>query len=148
MKRSGLQSWRRVIDAQVRERRLALARAQRQLARCAAVEETLLAERTRRDAAERERRAQGQLPGFAEERMNALLEQAIARAAANRAAARAADERALAALREVRQRQGGIDRLLERRARRDRQDAARAEQSEIDEIAGRRRAGPPAETRR
>jgi flagellar biosynthesis chaperone FliJ len=138
VRKGGLLSWQRLVDADVREKKLALARARQLASRCEQVEAALLAERARRDEEERARRGAGELPGFAGERMNALLERAIEKAGEKLAAARRGEARALDALRESWKRATALERLLERRAERERQDGLRAEQKELDEIASRR----------
>ncbi|MBL8840750.1 MAG: hypothetical protein JNL90_04380 [Planctomycetes bacterium] len=148
MKKSGLHSWRKLVDAQVREKKLALARARQLAGRCAEIEEALLAERARRDDEERRRREAGELPDFARERMTALLERALERAREKLAAARTGEERALAGLRESFTRATAVERLIDRRDARDEADRMRAEQKEIDEVATRRAAASLTETRR
>ena len=132
-----LLSWRRLIDADVRERKLALARARQAVTRGEQIEALLLAERDRRDQSERERRAGGELPTFAQERMTALLERAIERAEEKVAAAKVAEGGAVARLREAWTRLTALDRLLARRREQARIETLRHEQKELDEIAGR-----------
>ncbi len=148
MKKSGLASWHKLVDAQVRERKLALARARQLAARCADIEAVLLGERARRDEEERRLRAAGELPDFARERMNVLLEQTLERARDKLAAARVGEERALAGLREAWQRATAVERLLDRRRERDATQRLQTEQKEIDEVATRRAAASLTETRR
>ena len=131
----GLLSWRRVIESQVRERKLALARVRQAVARAEQMESLLRDERDRRDVAERERRARGELPTFAQERMNALLERAIERAGEKVSAARAAESAAVDSLREAWQSATAVDRLVARRDARAEIETRRIEQKELDEIA-------------
>jgi flagellar biosynthesis chaperone FliJ len=140
----GIERWRRVVEAEVRERKLALATGRQALARAEQFEALLLAERERRDQAERERRVRGELQSFADERMNALLERAIERAAEKVAAAKAGEAAAVERLRESWQRATGLDRLLARRRARAELERRRAEQTETDESASRARAQQPA----
>ncbi len=135
---AGLLGWQRLVDAEARERRIDLARARQAVARAEQIVELLLAERERRDAVEREQRGRGEIPSFAHERMNALLERAIERAREKAAAARSAEAAALERLREARQRAAALDRLLARRSARAAVEARRTEQKELDEVAGRR----------
>jgi|RhiMethySRZTD1v2_1073278.scaffolds.fasta_scaffold410013_2 flagellar biosynthesis chaperone FliJ len=137
-------SWRRVIEAQVRERKLTLARLRQAVSRAEQLESLLKDERERRDAAERERRGRGELPTFAQERMNALLERAIERAAEKVAAAKAAESSAVDSLREAWQSATAIDRLLARREERAQLEVRRIEQKELDEIASHGRLRDPA----
>ena len=138
MRKGGLLSWQRLVDSDVRDKKLALARARQLVARCETVESLLLAERARRDDEERARRGAGELPDFARERTDALLEKGIEKAGEKLAAARKGEARALDALREARKRAAAIERLLDRRAERERGELQRAEQKELDEIASRR----------
>jgi flagellar biosynthesis chaperone FliJ len=134
----GIESWRRLAASELRERKLALARARQLVLRAEQIEQLLLAERGRRDASERERRGRGELPDFARERMNALLERAIERAAEKSAAARRVEGDHVERLRESRQRAAALDRLVARRAAREAIETRRAEQKELDEAAARR----------
>ncbi len=134
----GLLAWRGLIEAQTKERQRALARARQLAARCEQIEALLLGERERRDGAECTRRGRGELPDFASERLDALLERAIEGAHTKLATAHDADERAHAKLRESWQQTTALDRLLERRAARARDETQRAAQEELDEIAQRR----------
>jgi flagellar biosynthesis chaperone FliJ len=131
-------SWRRLVEAEVRDHKLAVARARQAVTRAEQIETLLRGERARRDDAERERRGRGEMPTFAQERMNALLERALERAAAKVAAAHADEARAVEKLRDAWQRVTVLDRLLARRAERERLHERREEQKEHDEIAGRR----------
>jgi flagellar biosynthesis chaperone FliJ len=137
VRKGGLLSWQHLVDAELREKKLALARARQLVSRCETVEALLLAERARRDDEERARRGAGELPDFARERTDALLEKGIEKAGEKLATARRGEARALDALREARKRAAAIERLLDRRAERERDEAQRVEQKELDEIASR-----------
>ncbi|MSR46813.1 MAG: hypothetical protein EXS13_07100 [Planctomycetes bacterium] len=138
MRKGGLLSWQRMVDNDARDKKLALARARQLVMRCEQVEAALLGERTRRDQEERQLREAGDLPHFGRERLAALLERAIERAQEKVAAARLAESRTLDALRESWKRATAVERLLDRRQKRERLDALKAEQKELDEIASRR----------
>ncbi|MBM4015289.1 MAG: hypothetical protein FJ293_10055 [Planctomycetes bacterium] len=137
MSKGGLHSWRRLIEADVRERKLQLARARALVARSEQLEATLRAERTRRDEQERRDRAAGELPGFARERMATLLEGAIERAAEKAEKARLQEARTQDALREAFRRVRAVERVIERRESRAHEAGLRGEQKELDEIAAR-----------
>ena len=134
----GLLSWRRLVDADVRDRKLALARSRNTVARAEQIEALLVGQRDRRDVDEREARARGDLPDFARERMNVLLERAIERAGTQVSAAKKAENDAVDRLRTAFTQLEALDRLLHRRAEREASEERRLEQKELDEIAGRR----------
>ncbi|HET6163342.1 MAG TPA: hypothetical protein VFG37_06710, partial [Planctomycetota bacterium] len=76
----GLEQWRRLLESDVRSGRIGLARARLAVERAEQVAALLSGERDRRDAHERERRLEGEMPDFTRERLNVLLERAIVRA--------------------------------------------------------------------
>lgn len=148
MSKGGLHSWQRMVDADVRERQLALARGRQLVARCMELEAALLAERGRRDEEERRCREVGELPGFARERMAVLLERAIERAGEKVAQARAGEARLLDALREAFRRASAVGRVIDRRDARELAETLKVEQRELDEIASRRTGATPVEVGR
>lgn len=135
---NGLAQWHRLLESELRERKLALARARLALERAEQIVALLLGERERRDAQERARRADGQMPDFTRERLNLLLERAVVRAKVRVADGESAVEEAAERLREAWRRVAGIDRLIERRDERVRLELKRREQRELDELASTR----------
>jgi flagellar export protein FliJ len=137
---NGLDQWRQLLESDVRDKKVALARMRLAVERAEAVEALLAGERERRDQHERERRAQGEMPDFARERLNVLLERALVRARGKVADARVAAEDAAERLRVAWRRVTLLDRLLERRRERARLEGARRDQRERDELASIRHA--------
>jgi flagellar export protein FliJ len=135
---NGLAQWHRLLESDLRERKLALARARLALERAEQVAALLEDERDRRDEHERERRAGGEMPDFTRERLNLLLERAVVRARARVADGHGAVDEAAERLREAWRRVAGIDRLIERRDERARLERTRREQRELDELASTR----------
>ncbi len=131
----GLEQWRRLLESDVRAGRIGLARARLAVERAEQVAALLTGERDRRDAHERERRLEGEMPDFARERLNVLLERAIVRARGRVADLEAAALDATERLREAWRRETVVDRLLTRRREREAAERLRKDQREHDELA-------------
>jgi flagellar export protein FliJ len=135
---NGLAQWHRLLESDLRERKLALARARLALERAEQVAALLVGERERRDEQERARRAAGEMPDFTRERLNVLLERAVVRAKVKVADGTSAVEEAAERLREAWRRVAGIDRLIQRRDEREAFELRRRDQKELDELASTR----------
>lgn len=135
---NGLAQWHRLLESDLRERKLALARARLAHERAEQVAALLLGERERRDEQERARRKDGQMPDFTRERLNVLLERALVRARVKVADCHSAVEEAAERLREAWRRVAGIDRLIQRRDEREAFELRRRDQKELDELASMR----------
>jgi flagellar export protein FliJ len=131
----GLEQWRRLLESDVRTGRIGLARARLAVERAEQVAALLSGERDRRDAHERERRREGEMPDFTRERLNVLLERAIVRARGKVADVQAAAFDASERLREAWRRETVVDRLLARRREREAAERLARDQREHDELA-------------
>ena len=131
----GLEQWRRLLESDVRFGRIGLARARLAVERAEQLAALLTGERDRRDAHERERRRDGDLPDFSRERLNVLLERAIVRARGKVADVQAAAFDASERLREAWRRETVVDRLLARRREREAAERLARDQREHDELA-------------
>ena len=131
-----LDRFHRDLKAQVRFRRLDLARARQETAREEAIRRNLLRQQERHEQEVRRRRIAGKFGAFdfGLERMRALVEQALEGSAARLRVCLEHETEAQDALKGATQREAAASRLLTRRKGKERETAAHNEQKLMDEM--------------